>query len=126
MAEIDTGAVRSQRFSVVRKGYDRAEVDAYLAELAGHVEALDDRIVALEGQFEQLGIEEPKDLAAELEAVGDEVAAVLREAQAAAAAMRLRASEDAARWRSEADEEVRRRRAETDEQVEALRASALE
>ena len=102
MTELSADEVRARRFDVARKGYDRAAVDAFRESAAAQIEAMEQRFAAIEEMLAQVGIEEPKDLAAEMDAVGSAVTRILQEARTAAEEMRSRAAADAARWRAEA------------------------
>jgi DivIVA domain-containing protein len=102
MTELSADEVRARRFDVARKGYDRAAVDAFRDSAAAQIEAMEQRFADIEAMLAQVGIEEPKDLAAEMDAVGSAVTRILEEARTAAEEMRSRAAADAARWRSEA------------------------
>lgn len=102
MTELSADEVRARRFDVARKGYDRAAVDAFRDSAAAQIEAMEQRFAAIEEMLAQVGIEEPKDLAAEMDAVGSAVTRILQEARTAAEEMRSRAAADAGRWRAEA------------------------
>ncbi len=97
----------AEEFQIARRGYDRRQVDSYREANEARIDALERHIRNLEKNMSELGLARPIDLAAELDAVGEEVKRVLQEARAAAEQMRSRAADDAARWRMEADEESR-------------------
>lgn len=106
--------IRRATFRVGFRGFDTAEVAGFLERLAAVVEDLAeqrDRLASRLGEFAG------RDLKAEFESVGREVASVLEAARVAADTMRERSSADAARWRSEA-------RAEADALVKDARADA--
>jgi DivIVA domain-containing protein len=106
--------IRRATFRVGFRGFDTAEVTEFLERLAAVVEDLAqqrDRLASRLGEFAG------RDLKAEFESVGREVASVLEAARVAADTMRERSSADAARWRSEA-------KAEADALVKDARADA--
>ncbi len=111
-------------FRVARRGYDRDQVDAYLAELNSRLEELEDDRNQLTAQLGAVGVESAAGVQSELEAVAADVARVLESARQAADAMRSRAADDAARWREAATAaaDVARRSAEQD--AVALRSDA--
>ena len=111
MEDVTAGEVRARTFRLTLRGFDQNEVTNYLGSVANYLEALQQQL-HLAGLTE---VESPHDLAAEYQAVGEEVTRVLEEARAAADTMRARAAADAARWRSE-----------TEEATEVARASAWE
>ncbi|HSJ35899.1 MAG TPA: DivIVA domain-containing protein [Acidimicrobiia bacterium] len=113
--------IRRATFRVVFRGYDQAEVESRLGNLASVVEELTeqrDRLASRLGEFAE------RDLKSEFEVVGREVASVLEAARAAAETMRDRAGADAARWRSEAMAEVESMRKSARADAEALRTDA--
>jgi len=107
MEDFTAGEVRARTFRVAMRGFDQGEVDGYLEQLAGYLDAV-------QQQLHEIGITElspAHDLAAEYGAVGAEVARVLEEARSVADAMRFRATSDTARWRADAaaeSEQLRR------------------
>lgn len=113
--------IRHATFRVVFRGYDQAEVESRLSELAAAVEDLveqRDRMASRLGEFAD------RDLKSEFETVGREVTSVLEAARSAAQTMRDRATADAARWRSEAMAEVEALRKEARGDAESLRSDA--
>lgn len=113
--------IRRATFRVVFRGYDQAEVESRLNELAAAVEDLveqRDRMASRLGEFAD------RDLKSEFETVGREVTSVLEAARSAAQTMRDRATADAARWRSEAMAEVEALRKEASGDAESLRSDA--
>lgn len=121
---MDPSEIRARKFNTARRGYERFEVDEFLGDVSDHVQDLDERLSALEATMRQLGIDEPVDVAAEIERVGADLTRILSEATGAAEQMRDRASEDAARWRAEANDRSRATLDEARQQAEALRESA--
>ena len=113
-------------FRVVRKGYDRQQVDAHLSAASRRAAALEQRIGELEAGLSELGLNRPTDLATELDLVGEEVKRILAEARVAAEQMRSRAADDAARWRAEADAESRAVRDATRQTAFDVRRSVWE
>ncbi len=119
MEELTASEVRARSFDVSVRGFERGEVERYLGQVADYLEAL-------QQQLHQAGITDvapPADLAAEYAAVGDEVAAVLAEARAAADIMRSRAAADAARWHTEAEAQTKQMRDDTEAAVGEARES---
>lgn len=120
-SELTPDGIRGAEFRTTLRGLDRAEVENFLAAVAGRVEQLEESIHKLRAELdESLG----PDLGAEFEKVGNEVAAILQAAREAAESMRERASIDAARWRREATEESETMRREAAADAEALRRDA--
>lgn len=97
--------VRRRAFDTALRGYDKAIVDAFRDEVAAELSRLHERIQTLEQHVQQLGIDEPGDLAVELRKVGEDVSAILDEARRTATELRERAAADAAQWRGEAEAE---------------------
>lgn len=121
----DRSSFPEPEFRVVRRGYDRAQVDAHLAEVGAQIEDLRRRVAEAEATLRQLGFEEPRDLAVELEHVGRDVAAVLEAARQAAEELRRRATADAEAWRRRADDEAREARRAAWEEGSALLEAAV-
>lgn len=106
MEDFTAGEVRARDFRIAMRGFDQAEVQAYLEELASYLDAV-------QQQLHSAGISElaaPHDLSAEYGAVGEEVARVLEEARAAADAMRSRATAEVAEWRARAIDDAEQAR----------------
>lgn len=108
-------------FEIARRGYDREQVDAYIAELRAEISQLQSATAALEhaddGSY-------PEPVQAELDRVSVEVEAIIGAAREAAEGLRTRAAAEASRWRDEADADARRWRSEAEEESERLRAEA--
>lgn len=113
--------IRRATFRVVFRGYDQAEVESRLSELAS---AMEDLVEQRDRMASRLGEFADRDLKSEFETVGREVTSVLEAARSAAHTMRDRATADAARWRSEAMAEVEALRKEARGDAEALRSDA--
>ncbi len=111
-------------FRVARRGYDRDQVDARLAELQARLETLEDDRNQLAAQLAAVGVETPKGVRSELEAVATDVGRVLEAAREAAEAMRSRAADDAARWREAAQVEADDARRGAQQDAVALRGEA--
>ncbi len=113
--------IARRTFRTVFRGFDPAEVTAFLGEVAEDLRLVVEQRDRLAARLGELG---SRDLAAEFEAVAREVGRILEAAREAAESMRERAAADAARWRSEAVAEVEaeRRRARAD--AEHLRGDA--
>lgn len=117
---------RSRKFEMVRRGYDKRQVDRFRDEAAVSIAALATELQDLREKLGQAGMVEVPDLKVELDAVGSQVAEILEAARTAAEGMRSRASEDAARWRAEADKEARALRSGSNKDAEQARGSAWE
>ncbi len=119
-------AIRGRSFGTARRGYDRDEVEAFKAEVAAQLEALDARLAGVGSAMEQLGIADLPDVKQEIDAVSTQVGAVLQQAREAAAQMRARAADDASRWRAEADAEARAKRTAAEKDAVQARRDAWE
>lgn len=106
--------IRGTSFNVSRRGYDRAEVDAYLAELADW----------LEGR----GTDEARSglIQREIERIGEQTAGVLASAGEAAATITGDAEEQAHRTIEEAKFQANATRIEADRYAEQTRSEADE
>ncbi len=135
MDEHSIERIRNANFSLAVRGYDRTEVDRFLAELADWLET---------GGGEHAAAVEAVQV--ELERVGEQTAAILTEAHAAAQviradaqaevrkqlvdanstaeSLRAEAAEDAGDARDEADAYARKTRSEADTYAERLRSEA--
>ena len=122
--ELTPGQVRARQFDVVRKGFERGQVERYLADLAGHIEQLQAELAELSTSDVALGIDEQEALARELHTIGGDVADILEAARAAAEGIRSRANADAETWRTTAEAESSSMVAEALEQTQSVRASA--
>lgn len=122
--EVTSGGVRSRQFDVVRKGYDRTQVESFLAAVSRHIEQLEASAAGVASSEISLGLDEPEALARELNAIGGEVAAILEAARATADSMRSRAAADVEEWRSTAEAETSHTLADATEQSHSLRTAA--
>jgi DivIVA domain-containing protein len=122
--DVSRSQSRARDFDVVRRGYDRAQVDSFLADLQAQMADLETSVDQAASSSLAVGIDEREALANELHTIGDEVAAVLEAARSAAEGLRKRAAKDAEQWRSEAEAETTEAVRSTREQTQALRASA--
>ena len=118
--------VRAQKFEMVRRGYDKRQVDRFRDRAAVSLAALATELSDMREKIGQAGMADVADLKSELDAVSPEIAEILESARSAAEGMRSRASEDAARWRAEADKESRSARADSAKDAEQARRSAWE
>jgi DivIVA domain-containing protein len=118
--------VRSRKFEMVRRGYDKRQVDRFRDEAAVTVAALTTELNDLRDKLGQAGMADVPDLKSELDAVSGQVAEILESAREAAEGMRSRASEDASRWRADADKEARALRGASAKDAEQARRSAWE
>ncbi len=122
--EVTSSEVQARQFDVVRKGYDRAQVQSFLASVAHRLEQLEHLAARSEHAEILLGLDDPEALARELSIIGSEVAAVLEAARAAAESLRSRAAADAEEWRSSAMAETSKMLADAAEQSHSMRAAA--
>ncbi len=118
-ALLSADTVAAREFNPARRGYDQQEVRRYLKAVASEMQALSRRVSELQGRLEKA---ESKASAPELSeedvvaAVGDEMAATLRSAHAAATDLRKRAADEAeqlvdeARQRAQSQVSVAERR----------------
>ncbi len=113
--------IAARSFRTRMRGYDPDEVNEYLRAVAAGLEELVAERDKLKVHLGDIG---RKDLKAEFESIGQEVAAVLEAAREAADSMRNRASADAARWRSESVAEVESERRQAKSDAENLRGDA--
>lgn len=120
-SDLTPDAIRRAEFRTTLRGFDRSEVESFLASVAGQVEALGTELKRLEARLDESS---GPDLESEFEKVGQEVASILQAAREAAESMRERAGLDAARWRREAAEEAEIARKEAAADAEALRRDA--
>ena len=118
--------IRSRKFEMVRRGYDRSQVDRFRDEVAVSMAAVSTELTELREKLGQAGMADVPDLKTELDAVGSQISDILATANEAAEGMRTRASEDAARWRAEADKESRAQRSSSSQDAEQARRSAWE
>lgn len=123
-SDLTADDIRGTTFDASLRGYDRAEVDAYLGRVADVVASLEARIALLEGKLGQLGLDEVPDLTVEFEKVGSDIAAILAEAERTATDLRERAAADAERWRAEAAAEAAEVRAAAQQIAEEMRRSS--
>ncbi len=98
----DPDAIRTRSFSIGRRGFEKAEVEAFQQELASLVGELQQRLSTTDERLTQLGITELPDLKAEFDTVGEDVRDILQAARDAAEDMRDRARADAAARLNEA------------------------
>jgi DivIVA domain-containing protein len=120
-SELHPEEIRAVGFRTVRRGLDPDEVSAFLNRIAARMEEIEadrDRLAGKVGEFAD------RDLESEFEALGLEVAAVLKTAKQAADSMRDSATTDADRWRSEARTEVESILKQARNDAEALRGDA--
>ena len=122
--EMTPEAIADTSFPMVRRGYSRAEVDAFLSVVSGHVRSLEARVSSVSGSMEALGFTELPDVKRELEVVSSQVGDILEEARRAAQEMRNRAAADAGQWRAEAATESRGERDSAQRDSEKARKDA--
>ncbi len=122
--ELTAGAIAGRTFGGALRGYDRDEVDAFRREVVTRLEALEAELAEAQGKLNQLGIAEVPRLSEELGRVGQDISAILAEAQRAATEMRQRAAADAASWRTEAAAAATAIRRSAQEDAERMRGDA--
>ena len=122
--DLTSDLVRAQRFEVARKGYDRAQVDRFVEDLASRLSELEASVAASAAQDPAMGIDDHEALARELHKIGEGVAEILEAARSTAEGMRIRAAADAAAWTGEAEETSAAMRRSASEESESMRSSA--
>jgi len=122
--DVSPSQARATRFDIVLRGYDRAQVDAYIEETASVLDDLRTAASEVEASALAVGIDDPAALANELGRIGDEVASVLEAARAAAEGLRKRAKADADTWRTKAEGESTEMLDAAIEQSQSMRASS--
>jgi DivIVA domain-containing protein len=122
--DVTPSQARVREFDLVRRGYDRAQVDAYLKEMSSRLEDLQAMAAEAKASALAVGIDDPEALANELGRIGGEVSAILEAARIAAEGLRKRASKDADKWRKEAESSSSTMLLEAIEQSQSMRAAA--
>lgn len=112
------------RFSSALRGYDRAQVDRFVAELGDRLQALDEERQDLARRLIEAGATPSRDLRHEFESVSREVRQVLEQAWDAAEGIRARASQDSEQWRAEAEAAADEQRSRARAEAEGLRGDA--
>jgi hypothetical protein len=112
------------RFSIARRGYERAEVDAWAAEVAARLKELENQRTGLAARLEALGGKDPASLEEEFDSIGQEVTSILQSAREAAEGMRSRAAADASMWRAAAEAEAAEARASATTDAAQVRTEA--
>ena len=123
---LNPDSIRTRTFSTGRRGFDRAEVEAFLAEVAEVVAKLRLQVESSQANLAQLGVTELPDLKVELDRVTDDIREVLQSAREAAEDMRVRAAADAESWRLEARHESAAMLDAAKAEAERLRQEAWE
>ena len=122
--DVTPSQARVREFDLVRRGYDRAQVDAYLDEMSSRLDDLEAKAQEAKASALAVGIDDPQALANELGRIGTEVSTILEAARIAAEGLRKRASKDADKWRKEAESSSSTMLSEAIEQSQAMRAAA--
>lgn len=123
--DLSTDEVEARAFPIVRRGYDRDEVDSFLRRVAQNYREALERAREAEALVQQALAEPPRGEA--FEDLGGRVAAILRSASDVAEGIKAEAEEEAAAIRQEAHaaaEHVRREAAEHLAEAERVRAAA--
>jgi DivIVA domain-containing protein len=105
--ELSADNVEAQSFSSARRGYEKAEVDAYLHSLAEEIRAY--QAASTERLYQNLG---------------EEMGGLLQHARDSADAMLKEAEEEAAATRHKAERDAHETRAEAQRQADEIRAAA--
>ena len=122
--DVTPSQARVRQFDLVRRGYDRAQVDSYLDEMSSHLEDLLATADEVKASALAIGIDDPEALANELGRIGGEVSAILEAARIAAEGLRKRASKDADKWRKKAESTSSTMLSDSIEQSQSMRAAA--
>ncbi len=122
--EVSPSQARARQFDVVRRGYDRAQVDVYIEELSSLLDDLESAAAEVNASALAVGIDDPQALANELGRIGTEVGAILEASRVAAEGLRKRASKDADKWRKKAESESGTMLHDATEQSQSMRAAA--
>lgn len=122
--ELSADRVRTHSFRTGWRGYRRAEVDQFRAEVAARLDYLENRLTEASAKLEQLGIEDVQELSRELSRVGEDVTTILEEARRTSTDMRTRAAADAASWRHDAESQASSLQANAEAAAEQLRSDA--
>jgi len=116
MSPLTPDEIVDRRFTIALRGYDRAEVEEFLGQLAAE-------LTQLTGQLTQSAALAPE-VHTELDAVAAEVGRILAAAKQAAEGLRTRAHAEATRWRQEAERDAEGWRKEAKEESDRLRGDA--
>jgi DivIVA domain-containing protein len=122
--ELTPDGVRTRRFDVALRGYERSQVEAYLGDIADRIEALESDRDDEHAEPPALGISEAEALAYELDIIGNDIAEILEAAREAAEGIRSRASADADAWRADAESSSEAMIRQATEASEEMRADA--
>ncbi len=122
--ETSSGVDRTHQFDVVLRGYDRSQVESFLAGTANHIEELERELADVSRAALAVGVDDPEALARELNAIGGEIGSILEAARAAAEGLRSRAAADAKKWTASAESDALTMVLEATEQAHAMRAAA--
>ncbi|MCL1592722.1 MAG: DivIVA domain-containing protein [Actinomycetia bacterium] len=122
--EVTSGEIRTRQFDVVRKGYDRTQVEAFLAATARRIEELERDLAGVSAAALAIGIDSPEALARELSTIGGDVGNILEAARATAEGMRVRATTDATEWTTTARSDASQTVSDAGEQAHSMRAAA--
>jgi DivIVA domain-containing protein len=101
--EATSDEIRTHQFDVVRKGYDRTQVDTFLAKVATQFDALESLVAEISDRDVSLGIDDDEAMAREMAVIGDEINTILEAARSAAEGMRTRATAHAESATAEAE-----------------------
>ena len=131
-ASLTPELIQAQSFTTAFRGYDNGEVRTFLTRVATEVRAWKERAEGLESAWhsaEERAARPPVlDEDTLMAAVGEETAAILRTARAAAADMRVKAGEDSERTlseaRAEAEQTLTEARSEAERALSEARTAA--
>ena len=108
-------AEQSQRFAVVRRGYDRTAVDEYVSRLEGELAALDRELAELRG-----GGAAAREVATEIQRIGEQTSAVLMAAHEQREDILRRAQAEADRVLADATAKANTVTAESEQRLREL------
>jgi len=122
--ETNSGEDHTHTFDVVLRGFDRTQVESFLAESASRIEQLERELTGVSQAALAVGVDDPEALARELNAIGGEVGSILEAARSAAEGLRSRAAADAKKWTESAESDAATMLSASTEQAHSMRASA--
>jgi cell division septum initiation protein DivIVA len=130
-ADLLSGAAPEELFEVQRRGYDRGQVEEFVAHARRQAADQQERLTRALSQVEQLRGElaatrEQAAVKPAHEEVSERIAQILRLAADEATAQKERAADEIAAMRTRAEHDAKARQAEADSQAERILAAARE